>query len=287
MSASPKALSETLARRCGLLVSVFVIALPLATFGHSLSKAKLLNLKFEQKLDAQIPLELSFIDDGGEPVKLRDFFGARPVVLMLGYYQCPMLCNLELNGAVECFQDLRPSVGRDFEVLFVSINPRETSALAGEKKRTYLKRYGRSDAAKGWHFLVGDEREIKALSNATGFQYAYDAGLNQFAHPSGMIVLSPDGRIVKYFFGVSYSAREVSEALKAAAAGHAGSRAREILILCFQHMPLIGENSESIMIVVRGFALAVIFVLAGYVGLSFRREKRALPSEQTTMNAPP
>jgi len=240
----------------------------------SLSKATLLNLQFEQKLNGQIPLALSFTNEAGSLVRLRDYFGARPVVLVLGYYECPMLCNLTLNGVIESFQQMRASAGKEFDVLFISINPRETPALAAAKKSTYLKRYGRADTANGWHFLIGGEREIKTLADAVGFQFAFDSTLKQYAHPSGIVVLTPDGRVAKYFFGVSYPAKEVSAALKEAGARRIGSPVRQLLILCFQQMPLVGKNSGAIMSAVRGLALATVIGVVAYVAFAVRREKR-------------
>lgn len=259
------------------LAVLFAFAVCCAVRAQSLSRPRLLNLKFEQKLDAQVPLNLAFTNDAGAPVSLRDYFGTRPVVLVLGYYQCPMLCGYTLNGVVETLQDLRSTPGRDFEVLFVSIDPHETPALAAAKKQTYLKRYGRHGTENGWHFLVGGAPAISKLSTAVGFQFAYDAALRQYAHPAGIVVLTPEGRVAKYFFGVAYPASELSAALKDAGAHHVGSPVRQLLILCFQHMPLVGKNSAAIMGAVRGLAVLTMFGIGAYVVFAWRREKRRSP----------
>jgi protein SCO1/2 len=258
-----------------ILLVICLLMFASDAFAQSLSKPTLLNLRFDQKLNAQLPLDVSFTDDAGHGVQLRDYFGTRPGILVLGYYECPMLCGLVLNGIVETLQEIRATPGKDFVVIFVSIDPRETSALAAAKKRTYLKRYGRPGTDDGWHFLTGRESEIKAISESVGFQFAFDRRLNQYAHPSGIVVLTPEGRVAKYFFGVNYPAKELSAALKESSAHRVGSPVRQLLILCFQHMPLAGRNSAAMMGVVRALAAATLVALVAYVAIALRREKVA------------
>src|SRR5262249_45702381 len=161
----PAAISSILSA-VGLFVS--------ATQAQSLSDETLANISFEQKPGSQVSLDLSFVDESGRQVRLGDLLSKKPVMLFLGYYQCPMLCTLALNGMVEALQDIRWSIGKEFDVISVSIDPTETPALAGAKKRTYLKRYGRAEAASGWHFLTGTETAIQQLTQQVGFHYAYD-----------------------------------------------------------------------------------------------------------------
>ncbi len=257
-----------------LLVVLAGLCFPNPARAQSLSKPTLLNLKFEQKLNSQLTLDLPFRNEDGAPIHLRDYFGSKPVVLVLGYYECPMLCNLVLNSLVESLQNLHATIGKEFDVVFVSINPRETPPLAAAKKQTYLKRYGRAEAAQGWHFLTGQEPAIKTLADEVGFQFAYDAALQQYAHPSGIVVLTPEGKVSRYFFGLNYPSAGLNQALTAAAAHRVGSPVQALLFLCFQHMPLTGKYSGSIMLAARVVALLAVFTVLGYIVIAVRREIR-------------
>jgi len=159
------------------------------------------NVGIEQRLDAQVPGDLSFVDDTGRPVKLGDYFGRKPLILNLVYYNCPMLCGEALAGLTGSMKLIKFDAGNEFEVITVSFNPQETAQLAAEKKRDYVKRYGRPTAAAGWHFLTGPADSINALTKAVGFQYQYDAAKNQYAHATAIMVLTPPGRISRYFYG--------------------------------------------------------------------------------------
>ncbi|HWI58283.1 MAG TPA: SCO family protein, partial [Bacillota bacterium] len=203
-----------------LLVSFLLVFCPPA---QALSDTTLAGISFEQKLNTQVSLDLPFRDEAGNPVRLGNYFGHKPVILVLGYYECPMLCSLVLNGMVESLEDLKWSIGNQFEVVNISINPRESPALAAAKKRNYLKRYGRAGAEPGWHFLTGEEPAIQRLADEVGFQYAYDAASRQYAHPSGLIILTPEGKVARYFFGVTFASSEVYAALKAASGNQIGS----------------------------------------------------------------
>lgn len=263
-----------------LTFPLVLITFSLPAYATPLSKTTLINLRFEQKLNTQVPLNLAFTDDTGMSLRLGDIIQNRPVILVLGYYECPMLCNLVLNGVVESLQDIRSTVGKDFDVIFVSINPNETCSLAAAKKRSYLKRYGRAESAGGWHFLTGSAAPIQQLAGTVGFQFGYDSAVKQYAHPSGIIVLTPEGRVARYFFGVSYPAAELSAALRAARTRQIGLPVRQLLILCFQHMPLVGKNSEAIMTLVRLLAGITLASLAGYLLWAARRrgsQERCMP----------
>ena len=228
----------------------------------NISDDTLAKISFIQNLNAQIPTDLSFRDETGQIVQLKNYFGKKPVVLVLGYYECPMLCTLVLNGLVESMQDLRWSIGKEYEVVNISIDPNEKPALAAAKKRTYLKRYGRDGAANGWHFLTGDAPAIEKISQTVGFQYAYDVTSKQYAHPSGFVVLTPDGRVSKYFFGVTFSARELYAGLQAASTRSIGSRIQELVLLCFHYRPITSKYGAAIMFSVRGLAIATMAGLA-------------------------
>ena len=222
---------------------------------NSLSDEQLLQIKFDQKFNSQVSPNLIFRDETGKQIQLGNYFGKRPIVLMLGYYGCPMLCTLVLNGAVATFQDLKWTAGENFDVIFASIDSSETPQLAAEKKKTYIRSYGRGNS-DGWHFLVGDTNSIQTLANEIGFHFAYDQAMKQFAHPSGFVVLTPDGKISRYFFGVTYSAAELNSALHDASAEKVGSPVEQFILLCFHYSPLTGKYGKLVMNVVRGGAIA-------------------------------
>jgi protein SCO1/2 len=225
-------------------------------------------LTFDQNIGSDVSLNTMFLDEEGRGVELRRYFGESPIVMALGYYECPMLCNLVLNGIVQAFQQIK---GSSPELIFVSINPDETPALAAAKKETYLRRYGRRNAAAGWHFLTGDGAQVQRLANEVGFHYAYDPINKQYAHPSGIVILTPDGRIFRYFFGVSYPAHALELALKQARNGERGERSPPLLMLCSQFMTLTGRYSAAIMHSVRTLAVLSMVALAGFMLVWSRR----------------
>lgn len=242
----------------------------------SLSDEKLIGIKFDQKLDSPVSLSLSFSNEIGQPVRLGNYFDEKPVILVLGYYECPMLCTLVLNGLVAALQELKMDVGNQFEVVMVSIDPTETPELALAKKRTYLKRYGRAGAGEGWHFLTGDQAAIRRLADEVGFRFAYDPTIDQYAHPSGLIVLTPEGRVSQYLFGVNFSAKELNAALKEAASHRVGSPVEQLILLCFHYNPLRGKYGNVIMTVLRvGAVLTVLAIGTVMVVTSRRHRKRA------------
>jgi protein SCO1 len=231
----------------------------------SLPDDTLSRIRFDQRLGSQVPLELDFRDEGGRAVRLGDYFGRRPVILVLGYYECPMLCTLVLNGLVETLLDLKLDVGSQFEVVNVSIDPRETPSLAAAKKRAYLRRYGRHGADAGWHFLTGDEPAIQRLAQAVGFHYAYDDHIKQYAHPTGLMVLTPGGQVARYFFGVNYPSREVAASLRQAGAGQTGSPVEQLFLLCFHYSPVRGRYGNLALAVLRVGGVATLVLLGGLV----------------------
>jgi protein SCO1/2 len=239
------------------------------------SDENLTQIHFDQKLDAQVSPALSFYDEEDKPVRLSDYFGTKPILLVLGYYKCPMLCTLVLNGMVESAADLQWSIGREFEVVSVSINPGETSGLAAEKKRAYVKRYGRAGSAKGWHFLIGHEESIHELAREVGFHYAYDPASKEYAHPSGLIFLTPEGKVCNYLFGVTFSPRDLFAGLQIASARRIGSPIQQLVLLCFHYNPITGKYSGIVVVFLRLFAAATMLGLCVLIIALFRRGEAA------------
>lgn len=242
----------------------------------------------DQKLDAQVPLDAVFRDETGAPVRLGACFGRRPVVLAFVYYRCPMLCTMTLNGMLAAFKVLSFEVGREFEVVTVSIDPREGPPLAAEKKRSYLEQYGRVGAGEGWRFLTGGEESIASLSRAAGFRYHYDAATDQYAHGSGIMVLTPDGRLSRYLLGIEYSARDLKLALMEASRGRVGSLADRVLLLCYRYDPASGRYGLAIMTALRIGAVLTLLALGGFVARSVRgeRRRRSAPAGRAPAAAP-
>lgn len=242
---------------------------------------------FDQNLNTQISLDLPFWDEQGRAVQLRDYFGKKPVVLVLGYYNCPMLCTLVLNGLVATMGDMRWSAGREFEIVNVSINPHETSALALAKKRSYVKRYGRNGSEAGWHFLTGDEPAIRQLADEVGFRYVYDPASKEYAHPSGLIILTPQGKVSHYLFGVTFDAQDLYTSLQAASTEKVGSPIRRLVLLCFHYNPITGKYGATIMLVVRLMGVATVLGLIWLIVFLTRRSKSRVgvePSSGARMN---
>jgi protein SCO1/2 len=245
------------------------------TLGQTLTETQLSAIRFDQKLNSRISLDLQFRDEQGKTVALADYFGQKPVVLVLGYYECPMLCTLTFNGMVESMNEMKWSIGDQFSIVHVSINPTETPALALAKKRSYLRAYGRSGAEAGWHFLTGDEPAIRQLANEVGFHYAYDSSVRQYAHPSGLIVLTPDGTISKYLFGVQFLPSDVYGALQSASQRKVGSPIEKLVLLCFHYNPIRGKYGALIMTTVRVLGAATVGGLVWLFVAMIRGERRA------------
>jgi protein SCO1/2 len=230
---------------------------------------------FDQRLNGQVPLDLPFRDEAGRAVRLGDYFDTKPVILVLAYFKCPMLCTEVLNGLVRTMLDLPQDLGKDFAAVTVSFDPRETPELAAAKKKTYLERYGRRGAEGGWHFLTGDETSIKRLTEAVGFRYTYDPRTDQFAHASGILVLTPAGKISRYFYDVRYSPRDLRLGLVEASAGRVGSRVDQILLYCFHYDPVEGKYGPTIMNFVRLGGVLTLLAVGLFMAALWRRERRA------------
>jgi len=227
-----------------------------------------------QKMGAQIPLDLPFADESGRDVTLRQYFD-RPVILALVYYQCPSLCNMVLSGVLSSVKALDMTTGSQYEVVAVSFDPRETPQMAAAKKQTYLKDYQRPGAEQGWHFLTGPETSSKALAAAVGFRYVYDAMTNQYAHSSAIMILTPAGRVARYFYGIQYPPRDVRLGLVEASGGKIGTPTDQVLLYCFHYDPTTGKYALVIMNVLRLAALITLGALLTFMFVMFRRDFRA------------
>lgn len=241
----------------------------------------------EEHLDAKLPLDLEFRDEYGAVVRLGDYFdGVKPVILTLNYYKCPMLCGLQLNGFLDGLRGLDWTPGVEFEVVTVSINPLETPALAAEKKQNYMKRYERPAAAKGWHFLTGQEPAIRRLASTLGFGYTYDRSTGEYAHAAALFVITPDGRVARYLYGIEYPKRRLRLALLEASEGKIGSTIDQIILYCFHYDPDSRRYSPVAMNIMRlgGSATALILglTLGGYWLREARRRKQRERETPTT-----
>jgi protein SCO1 len=241
---------------------------PVAT---GLPKA-LQNVGIDQKLNQQVPLDLTFQDENGLAVKLGRYFGKRPVVLSLVYYNCPMLCTQVLNGMIASFKTLAFQPGEQYEIVTVSFDSRETPALAAAKKTlyvNYLPEARRAAATNGWHFLTGDEANIKALAQAVGFRYQWDQATNQFAHASGIMVLTPEGKLAQYYYGIEYSPKDLRLGLVEASANKIGTPVDQLLLYCYHYDPATGKYGAVVMNMVRvGGIITVIAIVALILVLS-------------------
>lgn len=234
----------------------------------------------DQKLNEQLPLDLVFNNEQGERVRLGDYFGKKPVVLALVYYQCPMLCNQVLNGMVTSFKVLNFKAGEEFDVVTVSFDPLETPTMARAKKKTYvdyLPEAKRAPASEGWHFLTGDQENIRRLSDAIGFRYYFDAATDQFAHGSAIYVATPQGKLARYFYGIEYSPKDLRLGLVEASENKIGSPVDQLLLYCYHYDPATGKYGAVIMNMVR---LGGIATLIAMVGLYFVMRRRTASQDR-------
>jgi protein SCO1 len=232
--------------------------------------AQLKNVGFDPQLNAQIPLDLPFVDENGKTVELRDYFQQKPVVLAFVYYGCPMLCNQVEQGVVGSLRMLSFTPGRDYEVVFVSFDPRESADMAAQKKKSAMEHFRRPETASGWHFLTGTKDSIDVATKAANFRYSFDTKNNLFAHASGIMLLTPDGRISRYFYGVEYPGRDMRLGLVDASAGKIGTPVDRALLFCYQYDPSSATYSASILKIIRlGGILTVLCIVGGI--LIFRR----------------
>jgi protein SCO1/2 len=229
----------------------------------------------DQRLNQQVPLDLPFTDESGRAVRLGDYFGKRPVILALVYYECPMLCTQVLNGMVSALGTLTFDAGREFDVVAVSINPKEGPELAAQKKQAYVDRYKRPQTAAGWHFLTGKEENIQRLAAAVGFRYAFDEAIQQYAHGAGIEVLTPRGVLSKYFYGIEFSPRDLKFGLIEASEDRIGTVIDNALLLCYHYDPTTGQYGATALEAIRIGAAATVIALVSFLFVSLRRERMA------------
>ena len=235
------------------------------------------NVGIEQHLDAQVPADLAFVDDVGRPVKLGDYFGKKPLILNLVYYKCTMLCGEALAGLSGSMKMIKFDVGNQFDVVTVSFNPKETPEIAAEKKAEYVKRYGRPGAAQGWHFLTGSADSINALTKAVGFQYQYDAAHDQYAHATAIMVLTPQGRISRYFYGVDFPPKDLRMGLVEASQGKIGNAVDAVLLYCYHYDPQTGKYGAMVTNMLKLGGGLTILLLGGMILIFLRLERAAPP----------
>jgi protein SCO1/2 len=252
---------------------LLILAFPaLAAAASSLAPG---GVGFEQRIGEQLPLDTRLTNANGVNRPLGDLFGTRPVVLIFNYFRCPEMCSLVSGGAIDALRALRVSAGPDYEVVTVSIDPTDTSAMAGERERQDVAHYGRTGAAAGWHALVGAQDQVAALAAAAGFHYQYDPRSRQYAHPSGLIVVTPRGVISRYFMGVDFPAGDMAAALRDAGANRTGDSVFSLLFVCFQGDAPQGQYSRAIWIVLWASVAATLLGVFGAIAWMLRQERRA------------
>jgi protein SCO1/2 len=232
----------------------------------------------EQRLGAQLPLDATFRDEEGGEVRLSQWFGPgkKPAILVFAYYECPMLCTLVLNGTVKALRPMSFTAGTEFDVIAISIDPTETPELAKAKKEAYLASYERRGDGGGFHFLTGDEAQVRSVADAVGFRYRKDEESGEYAHAASIYVVTPEGRLSRYFFGVEFNSRDLRLALVEAADGKIGGMVEQLMLFCYRYDPHAGKYTAQAMAVVRLGGVATVLALGGFIALSRRREK-ALP----------
>jgi protein SCO1/2 len=267
--------------RAGLCALTIIILSALVADGNAgLSQNELKRVGYDQHLGQQISRGLIFQESDKQSVALGELFNSKPTLLVLGYYHCPMLCTVINDGLIGSLQELRLNVGRDFNIISASIDPNETPAMAAAKKREYLQRYGRPNAAAGWHFLTGNKETIAQLANEAGFRFRYDSATHEYAHPSGFIVLTPTGRVSRYFFGVNFDPKELRASLVAASRGEQGSVIKQLILLCFHYNPLTGKYGALILNGLRVASVVTVLILAAWIIGMFRRDRRLTPGTE-------
>jgi protein SCO1/2 len=261
---------------------MLTLALSVVSWGQGMTKGimsppanvrppGLKNVGIEQHLEEQIPPDLTFRDEAGKTVRIGEYFGQKPMILNLVYYQCPMLCSEVLSGLESSLRVLKFDVSKDFDVLTISFDPRETPEMASKAKAEYLKRYNRAGAENGWHFLTGPQESIDALTKAAGFQYQYDPKTGQFAHTTAIMVLTPGGKIAQYYFGVEYAPKDLRLGLVEASKGKIGNVVDEVLLYCYHYDPATGKYGAVITRILKLSAAATILILGGLLLILFRR----------------
>jgi len=258
----------------GIMMLLMLAAAPRTMMAEKSATDVVNEIGIDQKLNAQLPLDLPFLDENGREVRLGDYFGKRPVILILAYYRCPMLCDLVLNGTVKALRPVSFDIGSEFDIVTVSINPEETPELAAQKKVAYVEDYGRPGAAAGWHFLTGPQESIDQLAKTVGFRYVYDPKSGQFAHAGGIMVATTEGRISKYFYGVEYPSNDLRLGLVEASNNQIGTLADELTLLCYQYDPVTGKYGLVITRALQIAGIVTVGALGVFIAFSIRRDRR-------------
>ncbi|NTV62108.1 MAG: SCO family protein [Oscillochloris sp.] len=251
-------------RWCVLAIMLAVALAPAAARAQADGSDPLHDVSFEQRLDAQVPLDLPFVDEQGQPVLLGDYFGQQPVVLQLSYYECPMLCTLVRKGMLDSLRELTLDAGLDFQVVNVSIDPQETTMMAANAKAASVSSYGRAGADQGMHFLTGTQDAIDRLAAAVGFRYVYDETIDQYAHAAGIVVLTPEGKVSRYFFGIQFNPSDLRLGLVESSSHRIGGLTDQLLLLCYHYDPHTGAYTGLVMTIVR---VAATLTLLGIISL--------------------
>lgn len=257
---------------CGLAM---LANLPARAENQNEKPSLLRDVGIDQRLNEPLPLDLTFRDETGKAVQLGEYFGDKPVILALVYYECPMLCTQELNGLLRSLQNIPLDIGKQFNVVTVSFNPNETPGLAANKKRVYVGIYGRPGASGGWHFLTGDEASIQKLTSAVGYHYAFDPASDQYAHATAIMVLTPQGKLSRYFYGIDYPSRDLRLSLVEASNNKIGSPVDQVLLYCYHYDPATGKYGLIIANVLRLAGTVTILALGGFLLILFRHERKA------------
>lgn len=231
-------------------------------------------IKFDQRLDAPLPLDLEFRDENNQAVRISDYFGKKPVLLNFVYFRCPMLCSMVMNGLTSALRVLSFQPGKEFEILTISIDPTDTPEAALDFKSKQIASYAKSHETGGWHFLTGGKDSIETLAKAIGFQYLYDERSRQFAHAGGAVVATPEGKLARYFYGIEFSPKDIRFALMEASKGKIGSLVDQLLLLCYHYDPMTGRYGLWITGILRICGLLTLGILAGFVGLNLYRERK-------------
>jgi len=260
--------------QAAMLLALAGIAASSAHAQQVATPAILSKVGITQNLNARIPPDLLFRDEMGKSVRIGDFFGRKPIVLSLVYFDCPALCTEVLNGELRTMKAISLDLGKDFDAVTVSFEPKDTPALAKAKRDVYAGQYGRPEAADHWHFLTGEQQSIDALTNVAGFRYAYDSSIRQYAHAAAILVLTPDGRIDRYFYGVIYPARDVRLGLVEASEGKIGTLTDHALLYCYQYDPMTGKYGVVVMNVLRAAGGLTVLLLGIFMTMMFLRERK-------------
>ncbi len=253
-----------------------LLAVPAASLAQPMMPSPAREVGWTQNPGTKLPLDATFKDENGKAVRLGDYFGKRPVLLSLAYYECPMLCGIALEGLARSLRGFTLAPGADFEVVTISFSPTEGPELARGKKTNLVEAYGRkAEGEAGWHFLTGDEAQIRRVTEAVGFRYRWDELQKQYAHATGLVVVTPEGVISRYFFGVEYAPKELRLGLSEASEGKVGGVTAQLLLLCYQYNPALGKYTATTMTVLRTSAVALVLGFGAFLAVSLRRERRS------------